>query len=74
MLKKIICKCWCCKEDFLADVRNVGRQKYCPRPACRVAGKAARQRRWLAKPKNRHYFRDAENAGASRVLEEHGSL
>jgi len=30
-------------------------------PACRQASKAASQRRWLAKPQNRDYFKGAEN-------------
>jgi hypothetical protein len=34
------------RGDFTVDVRNRGRQKYCPKPACRAAAKAARQRRW----------------------------
>jgi hypothetical protein len=48
------------------DVRNRGRQKYCTKKPCRAAGKAARQRRWLAKPQNRNYFREADNAARVR--------
>lgn len=59
-------KCLCCEELFIADARNRGRQKYCAKPACRSAGKAARQRRWLAKPQNRNYFREADNAARVR--------
>jgi hypothetical protein len=44
-------KCLCCGDKFTVDVRNRGRQKYCPKRSCRAAGKAARQRRWLAKRK-----------------------
>ena len=37
-------KCLCCGDNFTVDVRNRGRQKYCPKRQCRAAGKAARQR------------------------------
>lgn len=60
-------KCRCCGELFQADVRNRGRQKYCSKPACRRAGKAARQRRWLDKPGNRDYFRGPEHVERVRV-------
>jgi hypothetical protein len=59
-------KCLCCGDNFTVDVRNRGRQKYCPKRSCRAAGKAARQRRWLAKPENRNYFREADNAARVR--------
>jgi hypothetical protein len=49
-------KCRICGDLFTADPRNRKRQKYCPRPACKAAGKAARQRRWLAHEQNRDYF------------------
>jgi len=54
-------KCRICGELFTADVRNRKRQKYCPKRACRAAGKAQRQRRWLAQPRNRDYFRGPEH-------------
>ena len=54
-------------ELFIADVRNRGRQKYCPKRSCRAAGKAARQRRWLAKPQNQNYFREADHAARVRA-------
>jgi hypothetical protein len=59
-------KCLFCGEIVTVDARNRGRQKYCPKPACRAAGKAARQHRWLSKPENRYYFRDAVNAARVR--------
>lgn len=59
-------KCLCCEELFIADVRNRRRQKYCAKPACRGVGKAARQRRWLAKPENQNYFREADHAARVR--------
>ena len=66
MAKRIQSKCLCCGDLFEADVRNRGRQKYCPKRSCRAAGKAARQRRWLSKPQNRNYFREADNAARVR--------
>jgi hypothetical protein len=59
-------KCRNCRELFKADARNRGRQKYCSKPPCRAASKAMSQRRWLAHPQNRSYFRDAENAARVR--------
>lgn len=59
-------KCLCCKEVFTAEVRNRGRQRYCGKPECQRASKADSQRRWLSKPENRRYFRDAENAARVR--------
>ena len=66
MTSKRTPKCLCCGDLFTADVRNRGRQKYCLKQACRAAGKAARQRRWLAKPENQNYFREADNAARVR--------
>ena len=54
-------KCRNCGEFFQPDYRNVDRQKYCPKKECKKAGKAASQKRWLAKPKNRDYFKGKEN-------------
>jgi hypothetical protein len=59
-------KCLSCGDIFNADVRNRGRQKYCAKRVCRAVGKAARQRRWLAKPGNENYFREADNAARAR--------
>jgi hypothetical protein len=50
-------KCRICGDLFTFDPRNRKRQKYCPKPACKAAGKAARQRRWLGRAENRDYFR-----------------
>ena len=66
MAKRRESKCLCCGDKFTLDVRNRGRQKYCSKQSCRAAGKAARQRRWLAKPQNRNYFREADNAARVR--------
>ena len=54
-------KCRCCNVFFTPDCHNPNRQFYCSAPDCRRASKAASQRRWLQKPANRNYFRDAEN-------------
>jgi len=57
MANQVQSKCLCCGDNFTVDVRNRGRQKDCAKRACRAAGKAARQRRWLDKTENRDYFR-----------------
>jgi hypothetical protein len=49
-------KCQYCKTFFAPDPRSAGRQRYCSKPACRQASKAASQRRWYHKPHNRDYF------------------
>jgi len=56
------CKCLHCKELFLPEPRAAERQRYCLKAECRKARKRAVQRAWLAKPENRDYFRDANNA------------
>lgn len=53
-------KCRICGDLFTCDPRNRKRQKYCPKPACKAAGKAARQRRWHGRAENRDYFRGPE--------------
>ena len=55
------CKCLHCKKLFVPDYRNRDRQTYCSTPECRKASKRARQQRWLSKPGNADYFRDAQN-------------
>ena len=50
-------RCLCCKNVFDADPRNARHQQYCSAPMCRLASKAASQRRWLAKPENLNYHR-----------------
>lgn len=54
-------KCLHCNESHRTDPRNCGRQKYCSKPACRKASKAASQARWLAREENRDYFRGAHH-------------
>jgi hypothetical protein len=53
-------KCRCCCKFFVPDPRTTDRQRYCPKPACRQASKAASQLRWLSKAGNGDYFRGAE--------------
>ena len=61
MIKRRRRKCLNCGELYRPDPRNVHHQRYCARPGCRRASKAASQRRWLAKAANRDYFRGPEN-------------
>ncbi len=42
MANKSKTKCLNCGVIFTAEARNRGRQKYCTKPACRAAAKAAR--------------------------------
>ncbi len=53
-------KCRCCTKFFLPDPRTADRQRYCSKPACQQASKAASQRRWLSKAGNGDYFRGAD--------------
>ena len=54
-------KCRNCKDLFIPNPRNGDRQKYCCKPQCRKASKAASQQRWLQKPQNQDYFCGPEN-------------
>lgn len=58
-------KCAHCNQLFRPDLRNIKRQKYCSRPECRKASKAASQKKWLEKPENQDYFQGTDNT--SRV-------
>ena len=55
------CKCLHCGEFFVPDARNRARQRYCVKPDCHSASKAASQRAWRQKPENADYFRGAAN-------------
>ena len=57
MKRSAKCKCLHCRELFVADFRNRGRQRHCGKPQCRKAAKALSQRLWLAKEGNQNYFR-----------------
>lgn len=54
-------KCMHYLELFKLDPRNAAKQKYCSKPECRLASKAASQKKWLAKTENHNYFRGPEN-------------
>jgi hypothetical protein len=51
--------CLCCNDPFEADARNAHHQKYCTKPTCRKASKAASQGAWIAKPENVTYHSGA---------------
>jgi hypothetical protein len=53
-------KCRCCTKFFVPDPRTADRQRYCSKPPCQQASKAASQRRWLSKAGNGDYFRGAD--------------
>lgn len=50
-------KCLNCSSLFWPDPRNVNKQRYCSKSDCRKASKAASQKKWLGKKKNRDYFK-----------------
>ena len=54
-------QCKHCRVLFTPDPRNAKRQKFCSKPQCRKASKAASQTRWLEKPENKDYFRGPDN-------------
>ena len=60
-------KCRHCAELFRPDPRNRHHQRYCGKPACRKASKAASQRRWLAKAQNRDDYGGAANVERVRA-------
>ena len=60
-------KCLHCNEEYSRDPRNGGRQRYCAKPDCQRASKAASQRQWLGQPENRDYFRGPENCERVRL-------
>jgi hypothetical protein len=60
-------KCLCCNELHAVDRRNAGRQKYCGKPLCRKASKAASQRLWNAKEGNKDYFKRDKNSARARA-------
>jgi hypothetical protein len=66
MKRSAKCKCLHCRELFVADFRNRGRQRHCGKPQCRKVAKALSQRRWLGKAENQNYFRGPENSARVR--------
>lgn len=61
------CPCLHCKQLFVPHPRNLGRQRFCAKPECQKARKAASQKAWLQKSGNQDYFRDAQNAQRVRA-------
>ncbi len=61
-------KCKHCQTFFAPDPRSARRQRYCSKPECRQASKAASQHRWLHKPGNRDYFTGPTHVGVTRSL------
>jgi len=61
MEKKQKKKCRHCRQLFVPDHRNRGKQDYCEKAPCRKASKAASQKKWLSKPENKDYFRGPDN-------------
>jgi hypothetical protein len=59
-------KCKCCRRLFRPDPRNLRHQRYCSKPSCRAARKAASQARWLARPENQDYFRGPVHLARSK--------
>ena len=66
-------KCAHCNQLFRPDPRNVKRQKYCSRPECRKASKAASQKKWLEKPENQDYFQGTDNTMPSAAVAQSSS-
>ncbi|HEX9868453.1 MAG TPA: hypothetical protein VGC99_07630 [Candidatus Tectomicrobia bacterium] len=64
-------KCKHCKSFFDPDPRSAGRQRYCSKPECRKASKAASHRRWLHHPNNRDYFRGPIQVARVRQWRQH---
>jgi predicted RNA-binding Zn ribbon-like protein len=51
--------CIHCHTLFVPDYRNSKRQRFCHLPECRIASKAASQKRWLAE--NPDHFKGPDN-------------
>lgn len=54
-------RCKSCNDLFIPDPRNLKRQKFCRKSACKSASKKHSQQKWLKKPKNRDHFSGPEN-------------
>ena len=67
MSSKTKSKCLHCNDEYCCDPRNHGRQKYCPKPGCRQASKAASQQQWLSRSANEDYFRGTDNCERVRL-------
>ncbi len=62
--------CPYCKRWFVPNPRCRDRQKACSDPACKKARKADAQKRWLAKPENKDWWRGSENVQRVREWRE----
>ena len=60
-------KCVSCKKLFVPEARNRRHQLCCGKTSCRLARKAASDRRWRGKPENREYWSGPENAARVRA-------
>ena len=54
-------KCLHCNEEQRREARSGSSQRFCSKPDCRRASKAASQRKWASRSENRDYFRGADN-------------
>lgn len=54
-------KCAHCRALFFPDPRRRLKHRFCCAPTCRKASKAESQRRWLAKPENKNWWRGPVN-------------
>ena len=61
MSSKTKFKCLHCNEKQRREPRSRGSQRYCSKPDCRLASKAASQRKWASRPENQNYFRGTDN-------------
>ncbi len=60
-------KCRHCRRLFVPDSRNIDKQIYCRKPACKKASKNAGHRKWLKKPENKDYFKGHEHVERVRA-------
>ena len=54
-------KCRCCHQLYDPEPRSRYHQRYCSKPDCQKASKAASHRRWRRSDKGRDYFRGSAN-------------
>ncbi len=54
-------RCKHCQDLYNPDPRNIGRQKFCNKPECKITSKKHSQQKWLIQPKNRDHFSGPEN-------------
>ena len=59
-------RCKNCQDLYKPDPRQLKKQKFCSKAACKAASKKHSQQKWLNKPENRDHFSGPEHV--SRVL------